>query len=78
MAIAPSTLAPDFSGVTPEGKKLLLNDLHGKVLFDDVWATWCKPCLNEFTYSKALEKQFEENEELVFFYVSADKKKKAW
>ncbi|MFD0861959.1 redoxin domain-containing protein [Sungkyunkwania multivorans] len=36
--------APDFTGKTPEGDELALNDMKGKVTVIDFWASWCKPC----------------------------------
>ncbi|TBW26635.1 TlpA disulfide reductase family protein [Gramella sp. KN1008] len=36
--------APDFSGPTPEGDELALEDNLGKVTVVDFWAAWCKPC----------------------------------
>tara|TARA_R110000850_G_scaffold274786_2_gene412785 strand:+ start:15074 stop:16210 length:1137 start_codon:yes stop_codon:yes gene_type:complete len=36
--------APDFSGPTPEGDQLSLNEAMGKVTLIDFWASWCRPC----------------------------------
>lgn len=39
----------------------------GKVVYMDVWATWCGPCISEFGYLKELKK--EEFEDVVFVYL---------
>ena len=78
MAISPGKTAPDIEGITPEGNNLALSDLKGKVVYVDVWATWCKPCIQEFPHSKKLRKQFEGREEVVFLYVSVDNDEEKW
>ncbi|MDH5400451.1 MAG: TlpA family protein disulfide reductase [Cyclobacteriaceae bacterium] len=51
-------------------------DAHkGQVIYVDVWATWCKPCYEEFPYSKRLQKEFEE---VVFVYVCVDSEEEAF
>jgi len=39
--------APDFTLQTLDGKTLRLGDLKGKVVFVNLWATWCPPCREE-------------------------------
>lgn len=40
--------APEFMLLSPSGEKMRLKDLRGKVVIVHIWATWCKPCRDEF------------------------------
>ena len=73
LTLSPGRPAPPISGTTPEGELLSLSDLKGKVVYIDVWATWCGPCLKEFPHSRKLQKQFAGNDQAVFLYVSIDR-----
>ena len=39
--------APDFTITDLSGKDLSLSDFEGKVIFINIWATWCSPCRAE-------------------------------
>ncbi|MBI5440478.1 MAG: TlpA family protein disulfide reductase [Deltaproteobacteria bacterium] len=39
--------APDFTVTTLGGEAVRLRDLRGRVVFVNLWATWCPPCREE-------------------------------
>ena len=54
-----------------------LEDLRGKYVYIDVWATWCGPCKAELPYLKKLEKKFK-GKNIYFVSISIDANKAAW
>ena len=71
-AMAKGQPSPDFKYEEVNGKMVSLNDLKGKYVYVDVWATWCKPCLNEIPYLKELEATYKDKN-IRFVSLSIDK-----
>lgn len=55
-----------------DGSKTSLDDLKGKYVYVDVWATWCPPCRAEIPHLQKIEKQYHDKN-LVFVSISVDK-----
>jgi peroxiredoxin len=50
-------VAPPVDLFTPDGARLSLAKLRGKVLLVTFWATWCEPCVTEMPSMQALRDQ---------------------
>ncbi|WP_104381986.1 TlpA disulfide reductase family protein [Sphingobacterium sp. HMA12] len=55
-----------------KGNVVSLNQLKGKVVLINLWATWCSPCLAEMPSLDKLYKDFLENSQIVFLSVDVD------
>ena len=77
MTTAIGNKAPEFSGPTPSGTELALNDVKGKVTLIDFWAAWCKPCRMENPNIVAVYNKYKDKG-LNVGGVSLDRKKEDW
>lgn len=66
--------AIDFKFPDANGKQVALSDFKGKLVYIDVWATWCGPCKQEIPHLKKLEEEYR-SKDIVFLSVSVDKTK---
>ena len=69
-----------FSFTNLNGEAITFDEFKGKVVYVDVWASWCGPCRAEFPFSKQLHDRLTEKQkkEIVFLYLSIDEKEETW
>ena len=64
-------VSPTFNYPDKEGKEVSLEDLKGKYVYIDVWATWCGPCKREIPYLKQLTEEYA-GKDIEFVSISID------
>lgn len=75
--LARARMAPPFAVITADGHRLSLDDLKGKVVLIDFWATWCPACRDAVPHLKAIAKKFQ-GQPLVVLSVSLDSDEQKW
>ena len=63
-------VCPDFELTTVTGESFRLSEQRGKVVFINIWASWCPPCVAEMPEIDALAKAYPD--ELSVIGVSVD------
>src|SRR5690606_13506248 len=66
--------SPKFNYENHKGGTTSLDDLKGKFVYIDVWATWCGPCKVEIPFLKEVEKKYH-GKNIEFVSISIDNKK---
>ena len=66
--------SPSFNYPDSSGKNISLESLKGKLVYVDVWATWCGPCKAQIPFLKQLEEKYRE-EDIAFVSLSIDQLK---
>jgi thiol-disulfide isomerase/thioredoxin len=66
---------------SPDGTRISWEDLlhryTGKVIYLDLWASWCGPCRNQAPYYEALRAKFAQDS-VVFLSISIDSDPQDW
>jgi thiol-disulfide isomerase/thioredoxin len=71
-------IAYAFEAQDKFGNKFNLQDLKGKVIFIDVWATWCGPCISHRPRVLEFNEKYKNNNEVEILMVSVDSSKDKW
>ena len=78
MATKAGAPCPDVTFSDPQGNPHKLSEYFGKVLYIDIWATWCGPCCAEIPYIEKHVAHYKDNPKIQFLSISIDSKKQAW
>lgn len=76
-ALSLAKMAPAFSVTALDGSRFNLDEMGGRVVLIDFWATWCGPCKQELPHIKKIAQEFA-NEPLVIISVSWDSDEAKW
>ncbi|HSY89945.1 MAG TPA: TlpA disulfide reductase family protein [Candidatus Binatus sp.] len=75
--LARARMAPPFAITTIDGQRVSMDDLTGKVVLLDFWATWCGPCREALPHMKEIAKKFQ-GQPLVVLSISLDGDEQKW
>lgn len=76
-ALSYAKRAPAFTVTALDGSKFTLDEMGGRVVLIDFWATWCGPCNEELPHMKKIAKEFA-GQPLVIISVSWDSDDTKW
>ena len=68
-------MAPEQTFSDVNGKPFKLSDFRGKVLYIDVWATWCVPCKKEIPYFAKVAEHYKDNPNIQLISISTDRER---
>lgn len=75
--IMPGKEVPDFSFVNIENEPVQLSDLKGTLVYVDIWATWCGPCIAEHPHWDKMKEEYKDKP-VSFLTISIDDSKEPW
>ncbi len=71
------SMAPPVLMVDLNDKVALLSETKGKLVYLDIWATWCKPCIANFRYYENLINDFT-GKDIEYIFLSIDNQPDKW
>ena len=66
------TISTDFTLESIDGNFLSSNDLKGKIVFINLWATWCPPCIAEMPEIEDLYEELKNETNIEFVMLNLD------
>jgi thiol-disulfide isomerase/thioredoxin len=75
--ILPGKPVPDFTFTDIKGDSVKLSDLKGQLVYIDIWATWCGPCIEEHPQWDKVKEEYKDKP-VAFLKVSIDDTREPW
>lgn len=69
--------SPSFTFKDRDNEKVKLDDFNGKLVYIDIWATWCAPCIAEIPKLKSITNHFK-GKDIVFISICQDDTHVRW
>lgn len=70
--------APKFTLISNTGQTTSLDDLKGKVVYLDLWASWCGPCREETPALKVLHAKYKNDNRIAIVSIAVSDGIKEW
>lgn len=67
----------NYKFIDKTGKPMSISALRGKYVFIDVWASWCRPCINKFPEYDSLKTALKDKN-IICLQVSIDARERRW